>query len=237
MNKRLFGAAILGLGLVLGSAQMANATTWNLSAVTSTGNPLGNVKSFSSGGQVLDVTGWSSNAGGNFSKAAVNEYSGLGLGVCNGFEFPTCSSPNHAVDNSGSIDFILLMFDADMTIASFDVSSFGYDTDVTYYVGHSNAFTTGTWDISSLSPSTFGFTAYGSSGGSYDRTVNVNKIGNFILIAAATPNPDYNTDYFKLDSITATICNVVPEPATWSLMILSFAVMASRYRRRQSAKA
>ena len=81
MNTRLISAAVLGFGLLMGSAGLASATTWDMSAVNSTGNSLGNVKSFTSSGAVLDVAGWTSNGGGNFTASAVNEYSGLGLGV------------------------------------------------------------------------------------------------------------------------------------------------------------
>jgi PEP-CTERM motif len=258
----LLRATLLGLGLATVGANIAGATTWDLlsGTLSPSGHPNGNKLTVNGPGGVLEVTGWSTNNGGSksaqFVDARIFQFSPYGIGLCDRGEAGLLGlgcilPPNHTFDNAGRTDFALFMFDSDVSIDSVDLTGFG-DTDITYFVGHSNAFTTGTWDISGLTPAAFG-TEHDDLGPVLNigtRTVDINSVGNFLLIGAALdPGQDCVTsgsgkrtktkcstsyDYVKFKSITtsAITTSLVPEPATWSLMILGFGLMATALRRR-----
>ena len=232
----------LAVGLALSVATGARATdyTWNTESADSSPRPvpIGNVLSFTStaGGQVIDVAGWSSQNGGNFGMASLNEYSGYGLGVCNSNEFAgSCPQPQHTIDNNtgGYDDFVLITFSSNVTVDSISLKAFG-GTDATYFVG-TMPLTGGTFSLAALNPLSAGLgTAFQSSGGSSDRAISpIGLTGNFILIGASDLPLSGADDFFKITALTASAPVPVPEPATWSLMIAGFGAMGWFCRRRR----
>ncbi len=183
----------LGLGLCLTTAPFANATMVDFTTGTSNDGTMGNSLCYNSSGastacngsQFLTVTAWgvTGNPNGNttFQPGALGHYAGsnLGLGVCNAAQGTNCSSPNHEVDNSGHLDFVLFQFSGTVTAASVvlnPVCDCGF-TDSTYYTGSA----TGT--ISGKSLATLGTVGFGSAspartGGNSQQSVTITGISS-----------------------------------------------------------
>ncbi|HEV2569620.1 PEPxxWA-CTERM sorting domain-containing protein [Sphingomonas sp.] len=188
----------------------------------------------------LRVTAWSleTNAMGVFVRdSKLMAYSG-GLGVISGDDGDG-SQNRHSIDNNGRKDFILLQFNRQVRLTSatfntYSVMGSGRDSDATIRHGTTalpwnqpfaidnkpvaqlNALFTGSWS----SP-------VSTSGNSIRNPNPQLKSGNLWLIGADFTNSDRRIDGFKLASIT-----VIPEPATWSMMIGGFALAGTALRRR-----
>jgi hypothetical protein len=149
----------------------------------------------------------------------------------------------HTIDNEGRRDFVILQFDkpvALMTARFNTYSVLGYpkDSDATIKYGWSDV----AWDSSisslinnknesmlnglfdgsytSLSPS--------NNGASNTRNINPNlHWGDIWLIGADFTNSDHKIDGFKITNLA-----VIPEPATWAMMIGGFGFVGAVARRR-----
>ncbi len=225
----------LGLGLCFATAPFASAATIDFTTGSSSSGTMGNSLCYNSAGastacngsQFLTVTAWgvTGGAGGNttFDTAALGHYAGsnLGLGVCNQSEGAGCSAPNHEVDNSGHLDFVLFQFSSTITSASVilnPVCNCGY-TDSTYYTGS----LTGSISGKSLAQlGTVGLNSSSSqSGGNSQQNLGISGISGgvtSILLGADIAGPHFGSDYFKIGSLTFTPGSSVPEPS--SLMSL-----------------
>ena len=211
----------------------------------------GNSLSFSDGLFTVTATAWSNTgASGALATAALGQYS-IGLGDCNSSEIAaTCTSPQHAIDNSGHFDFVLLTFSQPVNSISLSLTgTFGgtsYDTDATYYVGNCTPSST------SCSPSGITLVNLASISGfganfntqNSDTSVDGNRIFsldlsgtgsggvNWVLIGATTQASYTGNDFFKLDSMTYT--TGVPEPATFGLSgaaLLGLGLLRARKKR------
>jgi hypothetical protein len=205
----------------------------------------GNARFFSATSPTLGTynmraTAWSleTNAMGSFVRdSRLMVYSG-GLGVISGDDGDG-SQNRHTIDNNGRKDFILLQFDRQVRLISatfntFSVMGAGKDSDATIRrgitalpwnqalaldnkpVAQLNGLFSDSW--SSL------ITATANS------TRNPNPqlfAGNIWLIGADFTNSDRRTDGFKLAAIT-----VIPEPATWAMMVGGFGMAGAALRRR-----
>lgn len=247
---RVAGSALLLLGLCLGPAPALRATAV-FSGAGGKGT-IGNSLTFNGGDFFVAGSAWSLsnlNTTTTFAQAALGQWS-PGLGVCDSGEFAGCSSPNHAVDNSGYKDFVLLQTNQLLSSIQLVLSPFGQnrDTDVTYFVGNCTGACSPlgltTANLNSLfSPGTFSGPINSFDSGapnSATRTVNLNLSGvtggsvNWILIGATTANylgdsryKQYN-DYFKIYSIGT------PEPATFGLAgaaLLAMGLLGARKKR------
>ena len=84
-----------------------------------------------------------------------------------------------------------------------------------------------------------------SDGTSYQKLDLGSAIGNTWLIGASIDGPDWRNDAFKLAGLTVrtaggtSVVSPVPEPATWAMMLVGFAMVgaAARYRRRKTTAA
>jgi hypothetical protein len=247
---RVAGSALLLLGLCLGPAPALRATTV-FSGAGGKGT-IGNSLSFNGSDFLITASAWSlSNldTSTTFAQAALGQWS-AGLAVCDSGEFASCSSPNHAVDNSGYKDFVLLQTNKALSSIQLVLSPFGQgrDTDATYFVGNCTGtcsplgITPGTLQ-SLFTPGTFSGPVNSFDSGSPNsatRTVNLNLSGvnggsvNWVLIGATTANylgdsryKQYN-DYFKIYSIGT------PEPATFGLAgaaLLAMGLLGARKKR------
>lgn len=242
----------LGLGLCLATAPFASATTVDFTTGSSSDGTMGNSLCYNSAGastacngsQFLTVTAWgvTGGAGGatTLQQGALGHYAGtnLGLGVCNQSEGTGCSAPNHEVDNSGHLDFVLFQFNTTVNSASVvlnPVCDCGY-TDSTYYTGSA------TGSISGKSLAQLGTVGFGSassqSGGNSQQNVGISGISGgvtSILIGADIGGSHFGDDFFKIGSLTYTTGSGVPEPS--SLLSLGLGLcLLSWFGRRRIAK-
>jgi len=231
---RAISSTLLLLGLCLAAPSLRASISFGGSGGQGT---VGNSLSFSGTG--LNVTAYAFSTTGTSSTlatAALGQYS-YGLGDCNTVEIAaTCTSPNHAIDNSGNVDFVLLQFSVPLSSISLTLSPFGTteDMDATYFTGNCTgtctpaSFLTGILGkadtLSSLQTITgvTGVTtgSYASPTSSLDQTFTLSTSGsvNWVLIGASTASNyggDGVADYFKLESLGYT--TGVPEPATFGL--------------------
>ena len=272
---RALSTTLLLLGLGIGLAPSLRAsTTFDFSSNASygtTGNmgqgSVGNTLTFCngvpsasacSGGQfsvlatAWSTTGVSPQPTSSLQTAAVGQYYPYGLGVCNTVEIAaTCNSPQHALDNSGNVDFILLTFSTPVAALSFDLSTFNTTegTDVTYFAGDcaSTCSPAGKTVLSGgtapLNSTLFGAnsssfvtntvlgptTNTGSGVGTVPVTVTINSgtAVNWILIGASTTGSA--DDFFKLSSMTYA---TAPEPATFGLAGAALAALGLLRRKK-----
>ncbi|WP_443971844.1 PEPxxWA-CTERM sorting domain-containing protein [Sphingobium sp. CR28] len=219
-------AALLAAVSIAAAAVPASAEVFNfLGSNTNTSNTYGNVRTFTgSDGTKVEVSAYSLDS--SLTKAFAGQYSGYGLGVTN-----NGNDNDHAIDNSGWTDYIVLQFDKIMTVSELALYSFG-DTDFNWGVATTSTPFSGTLNLTSLS--VFGSLNY-SAGSStpvvQNRALSGAAAGNLFIIGASNARNDSN-DSFKLRSITATAA--VPEPATWGMMIGGFAIAGVAMRRRKA---
>ncbi len=223
-------AALLAAVSIAAAAVPASAETFNFANGNSTTGSIGNVRTFTgSDGTKVEASAYSLD-GSTLEKGFVGQYNGLGLGVTNSFGTWLGGGDNdHAIDNSGWTDYIVLQFDKVMTVSELALSVFG-DSDLNWGVATTSTPFAGTLNLSSLS--IFGTLGYADSSLGNPRSVNTAGLsGNLFIVGASNLRNDSN-DSFKLKSITAT--SAVPEPATWGMMIGGFAIAGVAMRRRKS---
>jgi hypothetical protein len=128
-----------------------------------------------------------SDLSGNFVKADLGWYNTLGLASCNNTgEGAGCSNPEHQVDNNGSYDFVLFVFNGTVDPTSILINPYGtYHRDITYWVGNLGV------NLSTLNLGTLGLGARmwdDSTASDNPRSVNLlGGTGNALLIAARLP--------------------------------------------------
>lgn len=238
--KRLMVAAALAAAAA--SSPATASVTINLTGSSATDGSDGNIRTFTSGGITVQASGFSYD-GSTLETAWLGAY-GSGLGVTNNNE-GSGGSNRHTTDNLGQQDFILLIFNQAVNIASatlvpFDVSPDPNDNDarVSYanWAGLFNNTPTavplnsGVW----AALNAVDWNVQGNMTSPYSTSLNSTGLyGNVWLIGASSPNLDYNDDAFKLKSIVVN--TAVPEPGTWAMMLLGFGAAGYSMRRRQRA--
>ncbi len=204
--------------------------------------PNGNIRTYSAtdNGQTVNVrvSGWNTD-GTSVQNAFLGAYQNAGLGVTNRNE--TGNGGSHAIDNIGSIDFIILQFDQAVSLngAFFNaISQNGIrDTDATFAFGNAAlAFNSAPGlhnaniaDFDSIFATNSRFNSFGSSVSGF-RSVNAaGSTGNIWAISALAPANGLS-DSFKLRSVSVSNVAAVPEPATWAMMILGFGLIGGSIR-------
>jgi hypothetical protein len=162
-----------------------------------------------------------------------------GLGIISGDD-DGGSSNQHTADNEGRKDFFMLQFNAPVALISATFNTYSVlgktkDSDAT--IMHGWNYDT-LWNQSlNLDGKTEGYLnslfdgSYESLGGSSSnhRFINPNlEWGNVWLIGASFANKDGKIDGFKLNDLA-----VVPEPATWLMMISGFGLLGGALRRQR----
>ena len=234
MTKNIFRGALVAVALTI-SSPAAAATT-----ITFSGNnagTTGNIRSFSNGALALQASAWSYD-GSTLEKAALGIW-GNGLGVDNNSE---SGGNSHAVDNSGQRDFILLIFNQSVNIASAVLHPYQQvwsspadnDADVSY-ANVAGLFTTPATSLGTGNPlfqtlSSNLWSVSGNNASPYNTSLQSSgKFGNVWLIGARTGS--VYPDGFKLSSISVT--PAVPEPGTWAMMLIGFGAVGVAMRRRK----
>jgi hypothetical protein len=213
----------------------------------------------SSGAFQVTASAWSSSynvstgAVGNLAGATMGQYNPYGLSDCDSAEISDCTSPNHAIDNSGRADFILLQISTTLSSIQLTLNPFATaeDMDATVITGLCSGTCTASTFFSAINGGTIAPTQSSVDGiagttnvaltpypmsGTRSTPITINLTGlnsgvNFILIGASTlPNlgGDGVADFFKLQSLGT------PEPATFGLAgaaLLGIAVLQFRKKR------
>ena len=163
-----------------------------------------------------------------------------GLGVISGDD-GNGDSNRHTIDNSVRKDFIILQFDAPVrtltaTFNTYSVLGGTRDSDATIKYGWTqNPWNSGlaldNQNVSVLNAMFAGtYSSLTTSTGNSTRNINTgNKWGNIWMIGSDWTNADGKIDGFKLTNLA-----VVPEPATWAMMISGFGFVGAAMRRRTS---
>ena len=238
-----------------GTPALASDIIWFDSDHTAYGGdqPNGAGRYFTGGGVSVRVSGWTLKSDGKIYQAQLGVWP-EGLGVRTG-----SSDNSHTIDNSGSIDFVLLQFnktvELDMALLQTGWHNMN-DTDAT--VGYATTAVPYTTVLSyngqPLSALNFinkyDSGSYGNSGDSYRDINPSNHAGNLWLIGASFTNPDGSRklDGFKIEKLTFNKIppppptGGVPEPATWATMLIGFfglagAMRSSARRRARTASA
>jgi PEP-CTERM motif len=210
-------------------------------ASSSTDGTNGNIRAYSSGGIQVQASAWSY-SGSTLQRSFLGQYS-TGLGVTNDNEGNGSTSNSHTIDNVGQTDFVLLLFNQSVNIASarltpYDVSATVDDNDA--YVSYASGalpFTNVPTPVA-LNNAVFasllahGFNVPGNMVSPNLTLLNsAGLFGNAWIIGAARVNPDGNDDGFKLTAINVTAA--VPEPSTWAMMLIGFGAIGLATRRRR----
>lgn len=163
-------------------------------------------------------------AGGKFAAAFLAEYEGddgnpstpsdydvYGYGVKNTIETMSAGSPQHAMDNDGQLELMVLKFDASIALSSIRAGWIGSDSDVSIfaYTGTGNAVTelTGATQSTLMSTGWSLIGNYANIGTAGDTAINASAVSSsyWIISAYSTSfgggfNPNYY-DYVKIKSL------------------------------------
>lgn len=248
--KNYFWVALTGLAAMGAVPGNASTGTFTFTSANSTGNSYGDVLNFTptitggtfSGLNNVAVTAYSTNAISTTTyiyTAAVDEYSGDGLGVCGTLEGTTCGNPQHQVDNAnGGYEFVLFKFSTPVNLSSVTLLDYqGTDVDMSYWSGN----TPPPNNLTSVTDSQF-LSNFGAQGNDTcttncgtGNTITDNLAGNnvtYLLIAAAY-NSGNNNDTFKIQNVVVNSLTATPEPGTFGLIGIALAGIGLIARKRK----
>lgn len=200
------------------------------------------------------VTGWSASGGGKFGSAALDYYSGYGVGITSPYE-PT-TSPQHAIDNYGATEALLISFGS--TNVALNQLSFGWvyndaDVSILRYTG-TQAPTLTTRTVADLKNAAgwewVGDYAYTSDILNFNTGTDAKTASWWLVSAydsaysglAPSRNLGDDNDFFKLSGFAATPVakpttptptqgNPVPEPGTFALFGIALAGFVAARRK------
>jgi PEP-CTERM motif len=249
---KLVACAALAL---IGWAPSAMAgSTWSLGSCTQNGSGAGNTLTncpgvgASSNPTINQAAAFSIGTGATFATAALASYTG-GFGVTTTSEVTT--SPEHALDNNGATEAVLLSFSSSVILRQLTVGWLSSDSDLSIlrYTGTAAPVIAGKTFVQLLGAGWSAVGNYMNTVGSsaLPATANINASGfssSWWLISAFNSSyggtnsgtVDATPDYVKLLSVAGDkVIGNVPEPA--SLALVAAALMAAlMVNRRRSLK-
>lgn len=242
-------AAFIGLAGASASAAPLIPAVFNFTVGNNDNLSDGNARIFSAtsaqfGSFQVRATAWSLETIGNdtFVRDSKLMVYDKGLGVISGDD-QNGDNAQHTVDNSKRRDFILFQFNRPVQLISatfntFNVLGGAKDSDATLKYGQTllpwngglNLNNQNVTALNAMFNGTYTSFAPTTDGASNTRDINTSLFGgNFWLIGADFINTDGKIDGFKLTNLA-----VIPEPATWAMMVGGFALLGAAMRRRVS---
>ena len=238
--------------ITFGAGNAGAVTTFQFSTQSASPAAYGNSLSMTSGGITVTETAWWLTASptvgtSKFATASLAAYSGYGLGVCNGNEGLNCGDPHHQVDNATSLDFVLFTFSAPVNLTSIVLDHYsaaggagtGDDADLTFWTPSTGLTTSSTWMGGGTTINNTGVVPCTSAAPSClitDTLAGTNV--TYLLVAAATSNPDATLDSFKVNALNfspgTNIPTSTPEPGSMFLLGTALITGGMLLRRRKN---
>lgn len=258
MNKfltRHCATGIAALALLAGAGQALSATTW----VLGTG-------AVTAGAVTETTTGWANTTGSGtdvngyaLAQQTLTMWSGSGLGMYN---LDSCAtngnvancdasedqSPEHAVDNNGRYEMLMLSFSTSVALSGLRIGWQGGDSDMTVLAwtgpsGSSPSLTGQTWGGLGSGWSVIGNYSNIVASTTTDNAINSGNVSSSYwlvgaynnLAAGTTSGLTANDDYVKIYSVTGNAApptTRVPEPGSLTLFGLAMVGLVSMRKRR-----
>jgi hypothetical protein len=230
MNIRglVFGACA---ALSLAAAAQAGTVTFNFAGATSSGPNAGgwsDVLTYTEDGITLAVSG---GPVANNKTAWVKTWYNAGLGVCSGYEQPSCVTGDHQLDSFGVDEFVYLAFDKAVSLSQIAFNYLNNNDTFDLAVDGTQVIDNGALADNVFSSFVNFDPAYNGSIFAIAAGVSTKTVCQWSSYGKKCWTEDVNSA-FKIKSVTVSN---VPLPATGLLLVGGLGLLAAARRRRAAA--